>query len=799
MSVDNDNIVAVLIPEEIKVIVEDEPSIDLLIDSSDEIIVMAAGGMGNPGPQGPIGPPGATGLTGAEGPKGDTGSTGPTGPSGSTGATGPQGPAGPTGPPGPTGPTGPQGPAGTGITMKGSVPNAGSLPPTGNAVGDAYVAADTNHLWVWNGTTWVDNGNIQGPQGPAGPTGPTGATGAQGPQGIPGEKWFTGAGAPAGATGIIGDWHLDSSNGDYYEKTGASAWTLRGNLKGATGSTGPQGSTGAMGPQGATGAPGSQGPAGTAGEKWFTGAGAPAGALGALADWYLDSANGDYYEKTAAGGAVGFRDRSNLLGDGTAGSLRTTLPLSKPAAAAVGDAGLAIILAGYGTNGLAMSSVPSGWTLLGASGAIATATGYQYLWVYSKDSAYAAGDPASWSWTLNNQIAAYSCHLLALSGSASFELFSLSSLANQAPPTSNPTITKSITTTAARTILSIFAGGTDSGTAQWSENAGAEQFESIPTYISLAVNMLDLSIGTTQSITGTFGWKSGGGQTSSALIGAIMAIVPAASSAWTLRGNLKGATGATGAPGATGATGPKGDTGDTGPQGPQGPAGTVSYTEIDTVGDLLVGTGNDTVDNLPVSGTLGDVLTADPSRPLKMKWSPVAGGGLIVDHLTVPVDVQNTAAETTLYSRTIAANDLGINRCAHFELFGDFLYNRANTDQFTVRVKLNGTTYLAFVSSATGTLNANRAGWRWKIDLFNVNANNVQHLNGEFVRVPYLGNLTVSTGFGGLAAGQSDNLVIYNDGAIDSTAAITFLVSVQWSVAGTLNSWRLRGANMMVY
>jgi hypothetical protein len=108
-----------------------------------------------------------------------------------------------------------------------------------------------------------------------------------GPAGTPGEKWFTGAGVPAGALAgsIVGDWYLDSANGDYYEKTATTTWTLRGNLKGATG---------------ATGSTGIQGNPGTPGEKWFTGAGAPAGATGIVGDWYLDSVNGDYYEKTAS-------------------------------------------------------------------------------------------------------------------------------------------------------------------------------------------------------------------------------------------------------------------------------------------------------------------------------------------------------------------------------------------------------------------------------------------------------------------------------------------------------------------
>ena len=64
----------------------------------------------------------------------------------------------------------------------------------------------------------------------------------------PGEVWFTSAGAPAGATGIVGDWHLNSTTGDYSKKTGASTWTVRGNLRGPQGIQGPAGpSTGPAG------------------------------------------------------------------------------------------------------------------------------------------------------------------------------------------------------------------------------------------------------------------------------------------------------------------------------------------------------------------------------------------------------------------------------------------------------------------------------------------------------------------------------------------------------------------------
>ena len=246
-----------------------------------------------PGPPGTQGPPGQNGSAGATGPAGANGATGAQGPPGNqgvqgvkgdTGTPGSQGPKGDTGNQGPQGiqgtqgNVGPQGAAGSGVTMKGSVATSGNLPPSGNTQGDAYIVQSDDSLWLWNGSTWISGGSIQGPPGATGatgsqgPTGATGNTGSQGPQGNPGTQgpqgiqgntgntgapgapgalWRSGAGAPAGALGIVGDWYLNDSNGDVYEKTGASTYTLRDNL------TGPQGIQGTQGPVGpSTGAAG---------------------------------------------------------------------------------------------------------------------------------------------------------------------------------------------------------------------------------------------------------------------------------------------------------------------------------------------------------------------------------------------------------------------------------------------------------------------------------------------------------------------------------------------------------------
>lgn len=208
--------------------------------------------------------------------------TGPAGPQGPIGPAGPVGPAGPQGPAGPAGTDGIQGPAGTGISLKGSVAAVGNLPGAGNAIGDAYIVLASGHLYVYDGSAFVDAGPFVGPQGPTGPQGPqgaqgpTGPAGAQGPTGatgLQGATGNTGLTGPAGATGAQGATGAAGSNGaagsqitfatttpssgtgangdininpttwDVHRKV-SGAWALQGNIKGATGTTGATGPAG---------------------------------------------------------------------------------------------------------------------------------------------------------------------------------------------------------------------------------------------------------------------------------------------------------------------------------------------------------------------------------------------------------------------------------------------------------------------------------------------------------------------------------------------------------------------------
>jgi hypothetical protein len=158
----------------------------------------------------------SSGIVGLEAKTGDTGPTGPQGPKGDTGPTGPQGPKGDTGATGATGATGQ-----TGAT------------------------------------------------GAKGDTGAPGTNGVNGVNGVNGAAWLSGTGVPASSLGANGDFYLENTNHDIYNKV-SGVWTVVANI--------------AAGANGAT---------------WLSASGVPASSLGNNGDYYLNTANNDVYKKAS--------------------------------------------------------------------------------------------------------------------------------------------------------------------------------------------------------------------------------------------------------------------------------------------------------------------------------------------------------------------------------------------------------------------------------------------------------------------------------------------------------------------
>jgi len=159
--------------------------------------------------------------------------------------------------------------------------------------------------------------------------------GAQGPKGDKGTKWYSGAGVPASGLGLVDDFYLNETNGDVYRKSTATTWVLEDNLTG---------------------------PRGIEGSKWLTGAGVPASGLGVITDFYLNSTNADYYEKTTA---TVWTLRGNIKG------ATGTMSLGTVTTGAAGSS-VAITNTGTPTAGIFNFTIPRGDK--GATGTLALGT-----------------------------------------------------------------------------------------------------------------------------------------------------------------------------------------------------------------------------------------------------------------------------------------------------------------------------------------------------------------------------------------------------------------------------------------
>ena len=265
------------------------------------------------------GPQGIQGRQGTQGTQASQGIQGPDGPQGIQGSAGPQGTQASQGIQGPDGPQGIQGTKGTSLDIVGSVPDVnatydggagGPNDPQGllnNYVvfvlglpgvdpGMAVIQELDGHIWVYDGTNWIDEGQIVGPtgnqgvqgiQGNTGPQGRQGTQASQGIQGITGQQGIQGTqgnsifivgsvpdvndgGDPQGVLNAafpaagVGDGVIDQALGELWLFNGF-VWSNTGNIVGPQGAQGTQGAQGSQGVQGTQGRQGIQGLQGISG------------------------------------------------------------------------------------------------------------------------------------------------------------------------------------------------------------------------------------------------------------------------------------------------------------------------------------------------------------------------------------------------------------------------------------------------------------------------------------------------------------------------------------------------------
>jgi len=145
-------------------------------------------------------------------------------------------------------------------------------------------------------------------------------------------------------------------------------------------------------------------------------------------------------------------------------------------------------------------------------------------------------------------------------------------------------------------------------------------------------------------------------------------------------------------------------------------------TEITASGDIIVGTGSGTFDNLPI-GTTGQVLTADTTvSPYKVKWATAGGGGswssytptltgwtlgngTLVGFYNNDGKTVNVAASVKWGSTTSASGNLYLSLpvAADLTLGGTFLFNIYQAGGSGVATDNSADTYYAIAGYVTGS------------------------------------------------------------------------------------------------
>lgn len=147
---------------------------------------------------------------------------------------------------------------------------------------------------------------------------------------------------------------------------------------------------------------------------------------------------------------------------------------------------------------------------------------------------------------------------------------------------------------------------------------------------------------------------------------------------------------------------------------------------------------------------------------------------LAQDIVVTPVTVANTTTETTIYTVTMAANDLTAGKLINIKLYGRFSTANAS-GVYTFRVNRAGSTILTIASTAY--FKTNRP---FDVDI----RSTIRSIGASGTVITY-------------AKTQQDNLVpnieIGNLNTIDTTVENTYTVTVQWSSGDLNNTLTLEG------
>ncbi|MBK9398361.1 MAG: tail fiber domain-containing protein [Saprospiraceae bacterium] len=113
---------------------------------------------------------------------------------------------------------GDKGDPGTGVKIVGSISSEIQLPGNYSGdIGDVYIAQNSGHGWMWNGSSFIDIGEIKGPKGDKGEQG---IAGIQGLKGDKGDQGIQGQQGNTGAQGVQGEQGPPGNAGNYVAGSG---------------------------------------------------------------------------------------------------------------------------------------------------------------------------------------------------------------------------------------------------------------------------------------------------------------------------------------------------------------------------------------------------------------------------------------------------------------------------------------------------------------------------------------------------------------------------------------------------
>ena len=178
------------------------------------------------------------------------------------------------------------------------------------------------------------------------------------------------------------------------------------------------------------------------------------------------------------------------------------------------------------------------------------------------------------------------------------------------------------------------------------------------------------------------------------------------------------------------------------------------------------------------AGAVADFIYDSAGPTLQMIGGPVPSQLVTIYDRSVgnpAVDVVNTALETSIYSKSVAGNTIGIDGALRITVEGDLLNNTGASATLEVKVKFGGTTVLDTGAISYGDGSTNRIPLTLQVLIGNLGTTNAQRVRGLMQAYGTASGITNGTM---LLTSVYTLIGQYTGLALDTTVAQTLQVTV---------------------